>query len=155
MPQMNKGGKYIFGESLINADLSIHFPPQAIDEYAITSEGKVYLISGSKKTGGFIVTRKGLLYGSKIGHILKDTPMLCNYELPQGQFVKYKGRIYCWIPIFEDGIIRFTDDMLKILHIPVGTKLLSIRSSNIAFTMGAKGPLLKKAEMYHGTIEVY
>ena len=34
-------------------------------------------------------------------------------------------------------------------------KLLSIRSSNIAFTMGAKGPLLEKAENYNGEIPLF
>ena len=53
MPQVTKGGKYIFGWSRIKNDLSIQFPQAAIDEYSITLEGKVFLISGSKKTGGF------------------------------------------------------------------------------------------------------
>lgn len=61
MPQMNKGGKFIFGKSLIRADLTIHLPAQALAEYNATSEGKVYLFTGSKVTGGFCVTRKGLL----------------------------------------------------------------------------------------------
>ena len=56
MPQMNKGGKFIFGKSLIREDGSIRFPAQAIDEYHITAEGKVYLFTGSKSTGGFCVT---------------------------------------------------------------------------------------------------
>lgn len=30
------------------------------------------------------------------------------------------------------------------LNLCIGTELLSIRSSDIAFTMGAKGPLLEK-----------
>jgi len=34
-------------------------------------------------------------------------------------------------------------------------ELLSIRSSDIAFTMGAKGPLLEKAHSFHGEIERY
>lgn len=33
--------------------------------------------------------------------------------------------------------------------------LLSIRRSDIAFTMGAKGSLLQKAEGYEGEITVY
>lgn len=93
MPQMNKGGKFVFGKSLLRDDFTICFPTQAISEYDITSEKKVYLISGSKKTGGFVVTRKGLLYPSKIGNILKDTPPLCNYELEKFEFVKYSVRI--------------------------------------------------------------
>jgi len=33
-----------------------------------------------------------------------------------------------------------------------GLRLLSIRSSDIAFTMGARGPLLEKADRYNGVI---
>ncbi|WP_396136474.1 hypothetical protein [Clostridium sp. SHJSY1] len=152
---MNKGGKFIFGKSLVRDDLSVHLPTQAISEYDITSEKKIYLISGSKKTGGFVVTRKGLLYPSKIGNILKDTPVLCEYELKQGQFIKYKGRLYCWVYIHDNGVIQLTDNMLEILDISKGMELLSIRSSDIAFTMGAKGPLLEKADNFDGDLEVY
>ncbi len=155
MPQMNKGGKFIFGRSLVRDDLSVQIPEQAILEYDITSEKKVYLISGSKKTGGFIVTRKGLLYPSKIGNILKDTPELCDYRLLEGQFVRYKGRWYCWVSISETGVIQLTEAMLNTLDISVRMELLSIRSSDIAFCMGAKGPLLDKADNYDGVIERY
>lgn len=34
-------------------------------------------------------------------------------------------------------------------------RLRSIRSSDIAFTMGAKGPLLEKAENYGGEIPLF
>lgn len=44
---------------------------------------------------------------------------------------------------------------MKILGIKVGDKLLAIRSSNIAFTMGAKGGLIDKANKYQGEIEVF
>ena len=66
MPQMNKGGKFIFGKSLIRDDLTIHLPTQTLTEYNTTVEGKVYLFTGSKVTGGFCVTRKGLLEPSKL-----------------------------------------------------------------------------------------
>ena len=38
MPQMNKGGKFIFGKSLIRDDLTIHLPTQALTEYNATAE---------------------------------------------------------------------------------------------------------------------
>lgn len=60
MPQMNKGGKFVFGESVIRPDGWARLPPQAAEEYRIASEGKVYLFTGSKMTGGFCVTRQGL-----------------------------------------------------------------------------------------------
>ena len=86
MPQMNKGGKFIFGESVIRPDGLVQLPPQSVEEYRIASEGKVYLFTGSKVTGGFCVTRRGLLLPSKLGHILTEIPALLNYGAPEGRF---------------------------------------------------------------------
>lgn len=44
---------------------------------------------------------------------------------------------------------------MKFLDLKIGMELLSIISSNIAFTMGAKGPLLEKSYLYKGNIERY
>lgn len=44
---------------------------------------------------------------------------------------------------------------MEFLNLNIGMELLSIRSSDIAFTMGAKGPLLEKAENYDGEITLY
>ncbi len=152
MPQMNKGGKFIFGKLLIRDDLTIHLPTQALTEYNATAEGKVYLFTGSKVTGGFCVTRKGLLEPSKLGHILTDNPALLNYQTAEGEFVKYKGRSYCWVNISENGIIQLNQQILDFLNLKIGMELLSIRSSDIAFTMGATGPLLERADNYEGLV---
>ena len=155
MPQMNKGGKFIFGESVIHPDGRVLFPSQAADEYRIASEGKVYLFTGSRVTGGFCVTRRGLLLPSKLGHILTETQELLNYEAPAGAFVPYKGRAYCWTAVSASGEIVLTEEMLAFLHLEHGMRLLSIRSSDIAFTMGAKGPLLEKAAHFKGEIPLF
>lgn len=155
MPQMNKGGKFIFGKSLIREDLTVHLPPQALSEYNATMEGKVYLFTGSKITGGFCVTRRGLLKPSKLGHILTDNQALQNYQTAEGEFIKYKGRSYCWVSISGTGVIQLNQKMVDFLNLEIGMELLSIRSSDIAFTMGAKGPLLEKAENYNGEITIY
>ena len=155
MPQMNKGGKFIFGKSLIRDDLTIHLPTQALTEYNATAERKVYLFTGSKVTGGFCVTRKGLLEPSKLGHILTDNPALLNYQTAEGEFIPYKGRSYCWVNISENGVIQLSQQIMDFLNLKVGMELLSIRSSDIAFTMGAAGPLLERAENYAGEIPLY
>lgn len=59
MPQMNKGGKFIFGKSLIRGNGVLRFPKQAADEYKITDEGRVYLFTGSKSTGRILRYAKG------------------------------------------------------------------------------------------------
>ena len=152
---MNKGGKFIFGKSRIRDDLTVQLPTQAVTEYNAAAEGKVYLFTGSKITGGFCVTRKGLLESSKLRHILTDNPALQNYQTTEGEFIKYKGRSYCWVNISENGIIELNREMMNFLDLKSGMELLSIRSSDIAFTMGAKGPLLEKAKNYEGEINVY
>ncbi len=101
------------------------------------------------------MTRKGLLQPSKLGHILVDNPGLRDYLVAEGEFVPYKGRSYCWVGISEDGIIRLSGEALRFLGVQVGMELLAIRSSDIAFTMGAKGPLLARAETYPGEITVF
>lgn len=152
---MNKGGKFIFGKSLIRDDFIIQLPTQALTEYQAEIEGKVYLFTGSKVTGGFCITRKGLLEPSKLGHILTDNPILQNYQNTAGKFIKYKGRFYCWINISKTGRIQLNQEMMKFLDLKIGMELLSIRSSDIAFTMGAKGLLLEKAKNYDGEIIIY
>lgn len=43
MPQLNKGGKFVFGLSVVHPDLTIHIPPQALLEYDATRDGKVII----------------------------------------------------------------------------------------------------------------
>lgn len=112
MPQMNKGGKFVFGKSNIQESGKVQFPIQAMAEYQITAEGKVYLFTGSKVTGGFCVTRKGLLLPSKLGHILAALPELRDYTAEEGAFLPYKGRSYCWLSVTADGLIRLTKPMM-------------------------------------------
>lgn len=155
MPQIAKGGKFVFGRSLIREDLSVRFPPQAVREYDITVEQRVYLMTGSKSTGGFCIMRKGLLAPSKLGMILTENPELRDYSTAPGAFIRFKGRSYCWLPIDSEGLIRLTPEMMSFLDLRVGMKLLSIRSSDIAFSMGAKGRLLEAADQYDGVIEEF
>ena len=54
--------------------------------------------------------------------------------------------------ISAEGEITLTEEMLAFLDLSSGMRLLCIRSSDIAFTMGAKGPLLDKAERFEGEI---
>lgn len=155
MPQLNKGGKFVFGKSLVRKDGSLRLPPQAVEEYNICSEGRVHLFTGAKATGGFCVTRQGLLLPSKLGHILKDMPELLDYTAPEGDFLQYKGRGYCWTEISPEGWLRLTAPMLDKLGVTPGDELMCIRSSDIAFTLGHHGPLLERAGNYQGEVTVY
>ena len=101
------------------------------------------------------MTRKGLLEPSKLGHILTENPELREYKVEQGSFIKYKGRSYTWVDITEDGMIQLSKEMMDFLKIEPGMKLLSIRSSDIAFTMGAYDRLVEESMKHEDDILVF
>jgi len=147
MPQTRNGGKYVFGWSIIKDDFFIQFPIEAINEYGICSEGKIFLITGSKTTGGFAVSKKSLLENSIYNNLFIEYNDLGNYMTKEGDFFQYKSRKYTWMTINGDGRIFLNKDILD--------KLLSIRGSNIAFMMGVKGPLINEANKYNGIVNIY
>jgi hypothetical protein len=155
MPQIGKGGKFVFGWSVINDDYSVKLPDMAVKEYGITSDGKVIITSGSKTTGGFCVSNKRLISNSKIKVLFDENPLLDEYKTKEREFIRYKGRLFCWLGITKDGTIKLNDKMLDIFSLKVGDRLLSIRGSCIGVTMGAKGPLIEMANEYKGEIEVF
>ncbi len=155
MPQLNKGGKFVFGLSMIGNHNEIQIPEQAIIEYSITKDNKIIIFTGAKATGGFCVTSHALLSNSKLKHILDDCPALAGYELQEGSFIRYKGRGYSWLTTSPSGVIRLPEQTMEYLNLSAGDTLMSIRSSDIAFTMGAKGPLMDKVHSYNGIIPEY
>ena len=95
-----------------------------------------------------------LLSRSKLNHILKENPNLADRTLKEGELISYKGRKYGWLTLKDNGVY-ISPSLMQTLDIKIGDKLLAIRSSDIAFTMGAKGPLIQKANEYTGEIEVF
>ena len=152
MPQITKGGKYIFGWSKISKNGELTFPRMAVEEYKLKEEQYVYIVSGSKQTGGFCVMTETLLSHSTLKNILKNNPSLAERYLGEGELIVYKGRKYGWLSLNEDTV-HLSDNLMKILDIKTGDKLLAIRSSNIAFTMGKKGELIDRANGYKAIIE--
>ena len=97
-----------------------------------------------------------MLASSKLKHIIDDLPGLTGeHSGSAGQFIPYKGRSYAWLPLSKEGTVQLPPKTLKFLNLKAGDRLMSIRSSDIAFTMGAKGPLIEKGMNYPGQIEVF
>lgn len=97
-----------------------------------------------------------MLSSSKLKHIMADLPEL-DSSCPdsEGQFIRYKGRYYSWLYLSDDGCVRMPSSSLDFLSLKTGDRLMAIRSSDIAFTMGARGPLIEKGVKYPGVIEVF
>ena len=66
-----------------------------------------------------------------------------------------RDRSYCWLPISPEGELSLPQGLMEQLQLTPGLALLAIRSSDIAFTMGARGPLLERARAYPGEIPAF
>ena len=162
MPQLNKGGKYVFGLSAISNRREILFPAETLEQYPVQKEGRIIIFTGSKITGGFCVTSKQLLGQSKLksksclpSSGCSFNPALSQYTIDEGEFVRYKGRGYTWLHISQNGVVRLPENTMRYLNLSCGDILMSIKSSDIAFTMGARGPLMDKVHSYPGHIKEY
>lgn len=113
MPQLNKGGKFVFGLSVIHENRSVQIPPQAINEYRLSNENKIIIFTGSKITGGFCVTSYPLLSSSKLSHILKECPTLNDSSIFPGTLIPYKGRSYSWLP-FNANLLSYLPALSKV-----------------------------------------
>jgi hypothetical protein len=155
MPQIAKGGKFVFGWSVISMEGYVRIPKMPFNEYRLHTDKNVILISGSKKSGGFCVSNYTLMRDSIMNGLFVDHPEMKNYSAREGACITYKGRSYCWLRISPEGIIKLPGDTMQIFEVKPGDKLLLIRGSDKGLALTAKGPLVKAADNYKGVIEVY
>ena len=129
MPQMNKGGKWVFGWCVVGSDGEIRIPPEAFIEYGFCPGEPILYLRGSRRSGGFSVGRPEKLSGS-------STPLL-RRSFGQGN-VQGDGRIA--VPS-ETGI-------------QTGQHLLSVRGSGYAVLFLTGGPIYEEARK-HPEIEIF
>ena len=155
MPQISKGGKFVFGWSIINPKGYVKIPEITFNEYGLSTDENVILFSGSKTSGGFCVSNRTLINKSIIKGLFVEHPEINDYSLNEGDCVKYKGRLYSWSKIHPEGILRLFPHTMKLFSVKPGDKPLSIRGSNIAFVLAVKGPIIEAANRYGGIIDEY
>lgn len=151
MPQLNKGGKFVFGLSELHGDLSVVIPPQAFKEYHVEEDDSLIIFTGSKSSGGFCVTSERMLGQSELSKILAEEPSLRN---PESEWMAYKGRKYRAVKR-NGSMVLLTEEDLRTLGITIGDILMCVRSSDIAFTFMHHGPLMERSKNYQGEIPKY
>ena len=154
MPQLNPGGKYVYGWSRVNSDMKLCLPPELVKEYGLNdTEDIVILMSSSKTSGGFCVTSMKKIRKSAISHIIDRKPIL-KEKNKQYFIITYKNRVYVSVQ-FENNIVKLSSNILKKFDVNVGDNLLLVRGSNIAFDCLLKGPLVEMAEKSEKMIVQY
>ena len=148
MPQLVKGGKHAYGWSEVGTTGKIAIPSDALAEYNFTAPCKVFLLAGSKRSGGFALTTASLLKNSVLSGPLDENPKLASFQLPEGETIKVAGKPYCWVTLNADGCITVPLKTLKQYGVNAGDHLLSVRGSGFALAFCVKGPIIEEAKKH-------
>lgn len=125
MPQLVKGGKWVFGWSVASAGREVAIPPAAWDEYGFRIGDEVIFIAGSRRSGGFGLSHERLVAGTQVPLAMR--------AVARGQ-VSALGVVT--VPI-EVGV-------------QPGDRLLVVRGSGRALGFIAQGPIYDEALRHTG-----
>ena len=154
MPQIVKGGKYVFGWSKIGNQGKIKIPPEAFQEYNLSLDEFVILFSGSKTSGGFGLSSMRILRNSIMNEIMEKIISLTNNKILEDEIIEFKNKKYCWLRIQDDNSIILPERFLKAFEINENDMLLTGRGSHLAIGFIAKGSIFEEAKK-HPEIEIF
>ena len=158
MPQLIKGGKYVFGWSVIQNDGRIRIPDEAYDEYHFSGCKTVILLSGSKTSGGFSIHKPDVLAETKPGSRITK---LIGYNEESGLFtssepevLKSGIRLIGWTTLDHEKCIKFMNEWFELLALQPGNRLLVGRGSGLGPAFIARGTIYREA-MKHNDLLVF
>jgi hypothetical protein len=131
MPQLVKGGKWVFGWVVVGPDGSVRLPPEAWREYGFEAGGVAIFVRGGRRSGGFALSRPAL-WAASLGRF-----GAASRGLGQGQFG-------------EDGRLTLPSQV----GVQPGQRLLVVRGSGHALGFVTRGPIYEEA-LRHPEIEVF
>ena len=111
MPQLVKGGKWVFGWAVVRPDGSIPVPPEAWDEYGYQAGEQAIVIAGSRTSGGCSVATPRLMTKSTLWPNL-ERRSLGRGEIGEGRIIappeaKLQPGDRLIVPGFQGGNQRF------------------------------------------------
>jgi bifunctional DNA-binding transcriptional regulator/antitoxin component of YhaV-PrlF toxin-antitoxin module len=127
MPQIVEGGKWVYGWVRVSKTGRIRIPEEALKDYEFRPSDKIITIYGSRKSGGFGLTKTSLIketvLSKKLGY--------------QGQKIEFK--------IYRNGQIRLSLEFLRHHGLKSDDRLLLVRGSRYALGFVTKGPIFEEA----------
>lgn len=126
MPQLEKGGKWVFGWVVVRAGKGIVVPPEAHCEFGFRAGDEIAFAKGSQSSGGF-----------GIGRSDKMPALLKKRVLGQGTMDK------------RDLVVLPSE-----IQANVGARLLAVRGSRYALGFLAYGPIYEIA-LKHSELSIF
>lgn len=127
MPQLVKGGKWVFGWCMVGQTNDIRIPAEAYSEYGFQPGETVILIRGSQRSGGF-----GLGKPAKLEHFSVKSRFI-------GQTIMGA----------DERVVLPSEAGLQ-----PGDRLLAVRGSGLALGFVQRGPIYEEA-LNHPEIETF
>lgn len=131
MPQLAKGGKWVFGWVVVQPDRSVTIPPESWKEYGFEVGEEAIFIRSSRTSGGFILGTPRLIAGTAV-------------SLDIEQRVLGRGHI--------ETIGHVT--LPERIEMMTGQRLLVVRGSGRALSFLHYGRIVEEAQK-HPEIEVF
>lgn len=129
MPQLVKGGKWVFGWTVVGPAGQVRIPPEAYSEYGFQSGEPIVFVRGSRTSGGLGVSRQEKLAKSRLAQT--------NRLLGEGR-------------IDEKGQVIFPPES----GVQPGERLLVVRGSGMALGFIQRGRIYEEA-LNHLELETF
>jgi hypothetical protein len=127
VPRLVKGGKWVYGWSIVDAAGAITIPRQAFAEYRFTPGESALVLQGSGRSGGFAIALPAKLAESRISLSPREA----------GRVVIGKDRRIAWPGSTMLG---------------PGERLLAVRGSGLGLGFVQRGPIYEEA-LRHPEVE--
>jgi hypothetical protein len=152
MPQLVKGGKWVYGWSIVDMDCRVPVPEDAREEYGLALQEDVLVMSGSRSSKGFAVTTTELLSGTPFQRHFEGYLEFLDYYEKNSTTGKHqravftqKGKILSRVFLDERCCLHMWRALLEQYGVSPFGRLLVIRGSGIALGYIVKGPIVKEA----------
>lgn len=153
MPQLVKGGKYVFGWSRVGGTGRIVIPPEAFEEYRLEESGRMIMMPGSRSSGGFALGSVRALGGTVLGLVLEACPELGRFLTPEGDVTEHKGKPYAWVDLHGGGVTVPAATLAR-YGISTGDSLAVVRGSGLGVSFLVRGRIVEEARE-HSELEVF
>jgi hypothetical protein len=120
MPQLVKGGKWVFGWVIVGPRGELAIPPAAWDEYGFQVGDEVTFLPGSRRSGGF---------GLSHSRLMESAPAPLQVQALARSRVAEPG-----------GVVTPPE-----VGVQPGARLLAVRGSGRALGFVARGPIYEEA----------
>jgi hypothetical protein len=159
MPQLVKGGKYIFGWTRLNHDLSIRVPDETFDEYHFKDTDTLIIMSGSKSSSGFSVAAPGSIINSKMSEKITQLTgykqETDSFKINRLEIIKIGKRFISWTSLDQDKYFRLSIELVTLFNLEIGCNLLVGRGSGIGPAFIAKGIIYQEALKHRNLLEFH